>query len=387
MNPIKTFRAPAEICFGTNSTKEAGRSAKRIGGSKALLVTDKFLHESGIIEPALTSLSEEKIDYVIYDGVNSEPTLDHVDEGLRIFKNESCDVLISCGGGSPIDTAKAIGTMATHPGKIEDYKGLNQLTNSTTPHIAIPTTAGTGSEVTIFTIITDTNTDVKMLIGSPELMPSVALVDPLLTINAPRGITAATGIDALTHAIEAYVSQKAHPMSNIFAISAINLISKYLPQAWANPNNLEARSNTMLGALQAGLAFSNASVALVHGMSRPIGANFHVPHGMSNAALLSVVTEFSVMGAPDRYAQIAASMGINTAGLTTTAAAQAGVEEIKRLVNRLEIPTLSGFGIKKEQLDSLAEKMAEDAIASGSPGNNPRIASKEEIVKLYYAAL
>lgn len=387
MNPIKTFRAPGEICFGTNAAKEAGRSAKRIGGSKALLVTDKFLHESGIIEPVLTSLSEEKMDYVIYDGVNSEPTLDHVDEGLKILQSESCDVLISCGGGSPIDTAKAIGTMATHPGKIEDYKGLNQLSNATTPHIAIPTTAGTGSEVTIFTIITDTNTDVKMLIGSPELMPSVALVDPLLTIKAPRGITAATGIDALTHAIEAYVSQKAHPMSDVFALSAIKLISKYLPQAWSNPNNLEARSNTMLGALQAGLAFSNASVALVHGMSRPIGANFHVPHGMSNAALLSVVTEFSIMGAPDHYAQIAAAMGINTAGLSATAAAQAGVEEIKRLVSRLEIPTLSGFGIKKEQLDSLAEKMAEDAIASGSPGNNPRIASKEEIVQLYYAAL
>lgn len=387
MNPVQTFRSPGAICFGLDLSRDAGLSAKRIGGSKALLVTDEFLNESGVIKPALDSLSDAGIDYVVYDGVNSEPTLDHVEAGVKLLQSEKCDVLISCGGGSPIDAAKAIGAMATHPGKIEDYKGLNRLSNPTMPHIAIPTTAGTGSEVTIFTIITDTNTDVKMLIGSPELMPSVALVDPLLTIKAPRSITAATGIDALTHAIEAYVSQKAHPMTDVFALSAIRLISKYLPQAWANPGNLEARSNTMLGALQAGLAFSNASVALVHGMSRPIGANFHVPHGLSNAALLSVVTEFSLMGTPDRYAQIAAAMGVNTASLNVTEAAQAGVEEIKILVSKLEIPTLTGFGIKKEQLDALAGKMAEDAIASGSPGNNPRIASKDEIVKLYYAAL
>jgi len=387
MNPVHSFRAPGEICFGVDSSTGVGRSVKRVGGSKALVVTDKNLHESGIISPVLNSLSETEIDYIIYDGVNTEPTLEHVNDGLKLLREERCDILISCGGGSPIDTAKAIGAMATHPGKIEDYKGLNQLKNPSLPHIAIPTTAGTGSEVTIFTIITDTNTDVKMLIGSPELMPTVALVDPLLTMKAPRGITAATGLDALTHAIEAYVSVKAHPTSDLFALSAIKLISKSLPQAWANPNNLEARSNTMLGALQAGLAFSNASVALVHGMSRPIGANFHVPHGLSNAALLSVVTDFSLMGAPDRYAQIAAALGANTTGLNATEAAQAGVEVIKSLVSQLEIPTLSGFGIKKEQLESLVEKMAQDAIASGSPGNNPRIATKEEIVKLYYAAL
>jgi alcohol dehydrogenase len=306
---------------------------------------------------------------------------------LGLLKSEKCDVLIACGGGSPIDAAKAIGAMATHPGKIQDYKGINQLTNPCMPLVAIPTTAGTGSESTIFTIITDTDRDVKMLIGSPGLMPAVALVDPLLTLKAPRGITAATGLDALTHAIEAYVSVKAQPMSDVLALSAIKLISEYLPQAWANPTNLEARSKTMLGALQAGLAFTNASVGLVHGMSRPIGANFHVPHGMSNAALLSVVTEFSIMGAPARYATIAAALGVSIEGLTPMDAAQRGVDEIKSLVERLKIPTLSGFGIKKEQLDSLASKMAEDAIASGSPGNNPRKASRDEIVELYYAAL
>jgi alcohol dehydrogenase len=386
MGNIQTFRAPGTVCFGEGASGEAGRSAKGLGGTKALLVTDKIICESGIIAPVTKALDDAGFPYVVYDGVNAEPTLDHVEEGLKLLRGEKCDVLIACGGGSPIDAAKAIGAMATHPGHIQDYMGLNKLTKPCTPLIAIPTTAGTGSECTIFTIITDTSRNVKMLIGSPEVMPSVALVDPLLTLNMPRGVTAATGLDALTHAIEAYVSVKATPMSDLFALSAVRLLSEYLPQAWANPGNMLARSQTMLGALQAGLAFTNASVALVHGMSRPIGANFHVPHGISNAALLGVVTEFSILGAPARYADIAKAMGICTTGMTTIAAAQAGVDQVKSLIRQLEVPTLAGFGIKKEQLDALAPKMAEDAIASGSPGNNPRKATKEEIVALYHAA-
>lgn len=386
MGNIQTFRAPKTVSFGEGASGEAGRAAKALGGTKALLVTDKIICESGIIAAVTKALDDADFPYVVYDGVNAEPTLDHVEEGLSLLKAEKCDVLIACGGGSPIDAAKAIGAMATHPGRIQDYMGLNKLTKPCTPLIAIPTTAGTGSECTIFTIITDTGRNVKMLIGSPEVMPSVALVDPLLTLNMPRGVTAATGLDALTHAIEAYVSVKATPMSDLFALSAIRLLSEYLPQAWANPGNMQARSQTMLGALQAGMAFTNASVALVHGMSRPIGANFHVPHGISNAALLGVVTEFSILGAPARYADIASAMGICTTGMTAIAAAQVGVEQVKSLIRQLEVPTLAGFGIKKEQLDALAPKMAEDAIASGSPGNNPRKATKEEIVALYHAA-
>ncbi len=228
--------------------------------------------------------------FAVYDTVATEPTVDYVKEGLKVYKENGCDFLIAVGGGSPIDTAKAIAIMVTNPGSIEDYNGLGKIPKEGAPLIAIPTTAGTGSEVTQFTIITDTKTDVKMLIGSPFIMPKVAIVDPLLTLSCPRGSTAAVGIDALTHAIEAYVSVKAQPMSDIFCLSAIELISGNLRQAWANGNNVEAREKTMLGAFQAGIAFSNASVALVHGMSRPIGAYFHVAHGASNAALLGVVT-------------------------------------------------------------------------------------------------
>ena len=265
--------------------------------------------------------------------------------------------------------------------------GLGKITAPGAPLIAVPTTAGTGSETTVYTIITDTDKNVKMLIGSPFLMPAVALVDPLLTLKMPRGITAATGLDALIHAIEAYVSVKAQPMSDVMCLSAIRLLFEYLPQAWANPDNVEARTKTMLGAMQAGVGFSNSSVALVHGMSRPIGANFHVAHGISNAALLGVVMEFSLLGAPRRYADIAKAMGVAVDGLTPMEAAQRGANEVKRLVAHLEVPNLTALGVSREKLEPLVSKMADDAIASGSPGNNPRRATKEEIISLYYAAL
>jgi alcohol dehydrogenase class IV len=294
--------------------------------------------------------------------------------------------LLAVGGGSAIDTAKAISVMVTNTGAIEDYQGANKIKEKGAPLIAIPTTAGTGSEVTQFTIITDTKRDVKMLIASPFLIPQQAIVDPLLALSVPRGLTAATGVDALTHAIEAYVSVKAQPMSDIFALSAIELISGNLRQAWSNGNNREAREKTMLGALQAGIAFSNSSVALVHGMSRPIGAYFHVAHGVSNAALLSVVTEFSLIGNPGRYARIAQAMGENIEGLSVLEAADLAAEAIARLIEDIEIPSLPELGVEEEKLAKLAPQMAEDAVASGSPANNPRQATKEEIVELYKLA-
>jgi alcohol dehydrogenase class IV len=340
----------------------------------------------GIVEGTKKVLEQNKVPFIIFDAVATEPTVDYVKEGLKIFKESGCDFLIAVGGGSPIDTAKAIAIMATNPSSIEEFKGLGKVPKEGAPLIAIPTTAGTGSEVTQFTIITDTQTSVKMLIGSPFIMPRVALVDPLLTLSCPRGLTAAVGIDSLTHAIEAYVSLKAQPMSDIFCLSAIELISSNLRQAWANGNNIEAREKTMMGALQAGIAFSNASVALVHGMSRPIGAYFHVAHGASNAALLGAVTEFSLIGNPARYAQIAKAMGENVGGLSDLEGAQLAAKAIKRLIKDIQIPSLKDLGVDRAKLEQLAPKMAEDAIASGSPGNNPRQATKEEIVELYKIA-
>jgi alcohol dehydrogenase class IV len=383
----RPFRVPPTIHFGQNASAEAGPEAKRLGATKALIVTDKVLMREGITQPIIDSLEKAGVGVYIYDGVDAEPTLAHVQQGMELFRQKGCDLLVAAGGGSPIDAAKAVSVMCTNPGKIQDYIGLGKITKPGVPLLAVPTTAGTGSEATVFTIITDTEKNVKMLIGSPVVMPTVAIVDPLLTLKMPRTITAATGLDALIHAIEAYVSVKAQPMSDVFCLSAIRLLSEFLPQAWANPDNVEARSQTMLGALQAGIGFSNASVALVHGMSRPIGANFHVAHGISNAALLGVVMEFSLMGAPRRYADIAAAMGVCVDGLPPIGAARRGAEAVQALVKQLEVPGLTALGVSREKLEPLVSKMADDAIASGSPGNNPRRATKEEIINLYYAAL
>lgn len=382
----REFRIPPRVVIGSGSSAQVGEECQKLAVKKGLIVTDQFIVKSGILDGIKKVLEQNKVQFAIYDGVATEPTTDYVEEGLRIYQETKCDFALAVGGGSPIDTAKAISIMVTNPGSLQNYIGLGKVPKKGAPVVAIPTTAGTGSEVTVFTIITNTRTDVKMLIGSPFVMPEVAIVDPLLTISCPRGLTAAVGIDALTHAIEAYVSLKAQPMSDIFCLSAIELISGNLREAWANGSNVEAREKTMLGALQAGIAFSNSSVALVHGMSRPIGAYFHVPHGVSNATLLAVVIEFSLIGNPTRYADIAEAMGEDIDGLTDLAAAELGAKAVKRLIKDIKIPSLLELGVDRAKLDKLAPKMAEAAIASGSPGNNPRQATKEEVIELYKLA-
>ncbi len=386
MLSAKAFYIPPVLIIGSGASEQVGEESRKLGVKQGLIVTDEVLLKLGILDNIQRALSQVKIQFTIYSGVFTEPTVEFVQDGLKTYKENGCDFLLAVGGGSAIDTAKAIAVMATNAGAIEDYQGLNKIPKGGAPLIAIPTTAGTGSEVTRYTIITDTKRDVKMLIGSPFLIPREAIVDPLLTLSMPRGLTAAVGIDALTHAIEAYVSVKAQPMSDIFCLSAIELISGNLRQAWSNGNNIEAREKTMVGALQAGIAFSNSSVALVHGMSRPIGAYFHVAHGVSNAALLGVVTEFSLIGNPARYARVAQAMGENVDNLTILEAADLAAKSIRRLVKDIKIPSLQELGVDKAKLDKLAPKMAEDAIASGSPANNPRQATKEEIIELYKLA-
>jgi alcohol dehydrogenase class IV len=382
----RTFHIPQIVITGSGASERVGEESTKLGVKKGLIVTDKVLVGLGALDGIKQALMQSNVQFAIFDAVSAEPTVDFVQEGLKAYKENGCDFLLAVGGGSPIDTAKAIAVMVTNPGSIEDYMGIGKIHQKGVPLVAIPTTAGTGSEATAVTIITDTKRDVKMLIASPFLMPRIAIVDPLLTLSCPRNLTAAVGIDALTHAIEAYVSVKSQAMSDIFALSAIELISGNLRQAWANGNNMEARERTMMGALQAGIAFSNSSVALVHGMSRPIGAYFHVPHGASNAALLGVVMEFSLIGNPTRYAHIAKAMGENISGITDLGAAELAAKAVKRLIKDIKVPSLRGLGVDKGKLDKLAPKMTEDAIASGSPANNPRQATKEEIVELYRLA-
>jgi alcohol dehydrogenase class IV len=386
MLPVKIFRVPQAVITGSGSSGQVGEELKKLNLEKALIVTDQNQVKLGIIDGALAALRNSGVNYVIYDGVNTEPVVGHVQEGLKAFRENKCDCLLAIGGGSPMDTAKAISVMATNQGSIADYMGLGKVPRKGHPVIAMPTTAGTGSEATPFTIITDTKTDVKMLIGSPLLMPEIAIVDPQLTLLLPPDVTAATGIDALTHAIEAYVSVKAQALSDIFCLAAIEYIAGNLRQAWADGKDLEAREKMMIGALMAGIAFSNSSVALVHGMARPLGAYFHVRHGASNAALLGTVMEFSLEGSPVRYARIAKAMGVPTSGLSEMEAAKQGAGAVKELIKDIKIPSLRELGVDKEKLEQLAPKMSDDAIASGSPANNPRQATREEIKELYKIA-
>lgn len=382
----RAFSFPAVLIIGSGASEQVGEESRKLGATKGLIVTDAVLNKLGLLDNIKRALSQSKIQFTLYSDVFTEPTVEFVEEGIKAYRENGCDFLLAVGGGSAIDTAKAIAIMVTNTGSLEDYQGLDKIPDRGIPLIAVPTTAGTGSEVTQFTIITDTKRNVKMLIGSPFLIPQKAIVDPLLTLSMPRSLTAATGIDALTHAIEAYISMKAQPMSDIFSLSAIELISGNLRRAWSNGNDIEAREQTMLGALQGGIAFSNSSVALVHGMSRPIGAYFHIPHGVSNAALLGVVTEFSLIGNPARFARIANAMGENVEHLPVMEAANLAANSIKRLIKDIKIPSLQELGVGKEELGKLAPRMAEDAIASGTPANNPRQATEEEIVKLYKLA-
>jgi len=386
MLPVKTFRVPRVVITGTGASEQTGEECKKLKVRKALIVTDENLVSLGIPERVQKSLRQSGIDFAVYAGANTEPVAEYVTEGLKAYRDNGCDFLLAVGGGSPMDTAKAIGVMVNNPGSIEDYMGQGKVQQKGSPLVAVPTTAGTGSEVTPFTIVTNTRTDVKMLIGSSFITPDVAIVDPQLTLTLPPDITAATGIDALTHAIEGYVSVKAQPLSDVFCLAAIELIAANLRQAFNHGDDLEAREKTMLGALEAGIGFSNSSVALVHGMARPIGAYFHVRHGASNACLLGTVMEFSLSGNPARYAHVARAMGEDISGLSDLEAAKKGAAAVQKLIKDVQIPSLQDLGVEKARLEQLAPRMSEDALASGSPGNNPRQASKEEIVELYRKA-
>ncbi|CAG7839841.1 1,3-propanediol dehydrogenase [Clostridium haemolyticum] len=372
---------PKRIVYGKEALKDAGIYLKEFG-KKALIVTDEIMVKIGNVSRLTDILNENNIKYAIYDKVNSEPTDVMVDKGIDIYISEKCDYLIGLGGGSPIDTMKAIGAMITNPGKLSDYMG-KIIENCPPPLVAVPTTAGTGSEATQFTIISDTVNNVKMLLKGPNLLPQLAIVDAEMTMTAPKGVTAATGIDALTHAIESYTSKLAQPLSDTFALSAIKRIFNNLRKAYNEGNDFEARNQMSLGSLEAGIAFNNASVTIIHGMSRPIGALFHVPHGVSNAMLFVECLKFAIEGTPERFADIAKVIGSYKEGMTNIEAAKTVIDEVGKLCSDINIPTLKEFGIDKAKFFENIDKMAIDALESGSPSNTIKQPTKEEIIEIY----
>lgn len=375
------FIMPGKIVYGEGALENAKPLLKAFG-KKALIVTDRFMVRFGNVKLVTDILDDLDIEYFIFDGVNSEPTDTIIDMGIEKYRSAGCDFLIAIGGGSPIDAMKAIGAVATNGGEIDDYYG-KIIDIPTPPMVAVPTTSGTGSEATQFTIITNTKKDIKMLLKGPVLMPALAIDDPAFTVTAPASVTASTGLDALCHATEAYTSRKAQPLTDDLAISAVKRIFKNLPIVYKDPKNIEARAEMSLAALEAGVAFNNASVTLIHGMSRPIGALFHVPHGLSNAMLMSKCFEFAIDGAYSRFADLARAIGAAHRADSDEDAAEKFLEACREICTICEIPTLEQYGIDKGKFFEAMDKMADDALDSGSPANTIKKVTKRDILKIY----
>lgn len=377
----REFIVPGQIITGSGALEMAGEALKKMG-TKALIVTDPMMVELGNCETLTEALKKLGIEAVVDSGITGEPTDTMIEAGLKLYMESGCDFLVALGGGSPIDSMKAIGSLVVNKGLISDYMG-KLIEVRVPPMAAIPTTAGTGSEATQFTIITDTKKDIKMLLKGKVLIPKLAVIDPQFTMTAPPKVTAATGLDALCHAVEAYTSKNAQTLSDTFALSAVRRIFSFLPAAFIDGQNEEARVQMSVAALEAGIAFNNSSVTVIHGMSRPIGALFHVAHGLSNAMLLKPCLSFALEGAYSRFATLGREIGAASEKDGDPEAGRKFLDAVCELTKKLRIPTLAEYGIDKNTFMSAVEKMAGDAMASGSPQNTRREITKEDIKAIY----
>ncbi|MFD6060460.1 iron-containing alcohol dehydrogenase [Rhodococcus wratislaviensis] len=380
---VSPIALPRIMRIGGGAVTEIGEVVKGLGLTRPLVVTDSFLVGTGAAEQMIKNLEAAGLSPRLFDGTVPDPTTVSLDAGVAAIAEHDCDSVIGFGGGSPMDTAKALGMLGRQGGQMRDYKAPHNNVGPALPVIAVPTTAGSGSEATQFTVITDSVSDEKMLCPGLAFLPVAAVIDYELTVSMPPRLTADTGVDALTHAIEAYVSKKANPFSDSLALTAIGTIGRVLRRAYTDGGDAEAREQMMLAATQAGIAFSNSSVALVHGMSRPIGAHFHVAHGLSNAMLFPAVTAFSVGAAQSRYADCARALGVAAVGEDDTVAANNLVDALRELCRDVAVPTPKAYGIEKDRWNELIPLMAAQALASGSPNNNPLVPTDAEIRDLY----
>lgn len=375
------FVIPNHTVVGTNVLGEAAPLLKKMG-NKAFIVTGRHVAVSDMMKHLTALLDENGIDCVIFDGITGEPTDTMIENGVEMLKSSGCDFIIGIGGGSPLDSAKAIAAMAVNEGSIADYNG-KEIMGEILPLAAIPTTAGTGSEATKFTVITDSEKGIKMLLKGDVLVPKLAIVDSSFTVGAPKSVTSATGLDALTHAVEAYTSRKAFSMTDTLAVSAVKRIMKYLPIAYKEPDNSLAREQMSIAAFEAGICINNSSVTIVHGMSRPIGALFHVPHGMSNAMLLKECLSFAVSGAYEKFANLGRETGVASGSDSDETAAEKFIDSLQNICDVCEIPTLEQYGIDRDEYYSKISKMATDAVASGSPANTVKEVTVDDCIEIY----
>jgi alcohol dehydrogenase class IV len=376
------FEIP-EIIFGRGSLNQLGQCSRRMGGDKVLLVTDPGIVDKGWVDEALGYLKQEGLSTVVYDNVVTNPRAFQVEQGALEYSRNECDVIVAIGGGSPMDTAKGIAILVSNKGRIEDYVGCNLITQPIPPLICVPTTAGTGSDVSQFAIIADQEKKIKMTILSRAIMPDISLIDPRLLQTESSELIASTGMDALTHAIEAYVSSLSWSLTDPHASHAIKLVFRHLKEA-VNKRSLDPLEGMAIASLEAGAAFSNAILGAVHALAHPLGGRYDMHHGLANAILLPVVLQKNLEHAPEKYAMIANAMGIDTRGKTSAEAAGQVPEQIETLIKALHIPTkLSQVGVKKEDIPSLARDAAVDLCMM----TNPHRYNAAEIEALYFNAL
>lgn len=378
-----TFFIPAVNIMGIDCLDEAMTAIAGYGLRKALIVTDQGLARAGVAERIAGLLAMRDIDAVVFDGARPNPTIANVEAGLAVLQREHCDCIVSLGGGSPHDCAKGIALCATNGGRISDYEGVDRSTKPQLPLIAINTTAGTASEMTRFCIITDEARHVKMAIVDRNVTPILSVNDPALMVAMPKGLTAATGMDALTHAIEAYVSTAATPITDACALKAISLISDSLRQAVADGSDLQARENMAYAQFLAGMAFNNASLGFVHAMAHQLGGLYDLPHGVCNAVLLPHVQRFNAKVSSPRLRDVAKAMGIKVCGLDAEQGAGAAISAIEHLAVAVGIPAgLAELGARMQDVPLLAENALKDACGV----TNPRTASQAEIEAIFRAA-
>jgi alcohol dehydrogenase class IV len=375
---------PTRILFGLDAVKQLSDLIRDLGGRRVFLVADPGLKNAGIITRISAILDTAKIPYSLYDKVTPEPGLKLADQGLRLAQKNKADCVVGVGGGSALDIAKAISILLTNGGKAEDYLGLGKIKLQGVPKIMIPTTAGTGAEVTFTAVFINEKTNSKGGMNGDPLYPDAAILDPLLTLSLPPHVTAATGIDAFTHALEAFVSTQAHTLSDMYALEAIELINNNLRLAYANGTNLEARSAMLLGSLLGGKALATAGVGLVHAMAYPLGGMFNTAHGLANAVLLPYVVEYNIIGCPEKFAMVAQIMGYETDGLPLHEAAHLAVEAIHQLNADIGIPnSLAALDIPADKIP----EMAKIALTVTRPvENNPRKPTEEDVISVYEAA-
>lgn len=381
---VSRFCMPAISLIGCGASKAVGDQLKGFGAKKALLVTDKGMSKAGVADTVKKYIEDAGLQSVLFDGAEPNPTDLNVDAGLKVYKDNGCDSVVTLGGGSSHDTGKAIAIVLTNGGRIHDYEGFDKVTKALPPFIAINTTAGTGSEMTPASVITNTENHRKMVIWSINVPPNVAINDTELMAGMPPALTAATGMDALTHAVEAYVAVLANPKSDGLALQAIKLIAKYLPQAVGNGQNLEARQGMAYAEYLAAEAFTSAGLGIAHSLAHQPGSFIGLPHGVCNAIFLPLVCEFNMIACVEKYVDVAVAMGVNVAGLTPRDAALAGIDAIRKLSSDIGIPSgLAELGMKESDI----EKMAEASMKDVCVGTNPRPPKLQDMINLYKKAL